>query len=275
MPAKRFFLTTSQGQLHYLAWGNLAAPPLVLLHGGAAHAHWWDHIAPLLAEQYSVIALDLRGHGDSSWIVPPVYEIADYVSDLEETVAALHLDAPVLIGHSLGGFIALTYATRHAATLRGLIVVDMGFRLRSGRTMRFLRNMPAPHYHNEEEVLRRFQLLPTETFAELPVLQHIARTSVRPQETGGLTLKFDRATMGRAPHDLSSVLETITCPMLLLRGSHSQHFTATTMSEMRERCPRARGVEIPGAGHHVFLDNPTAFLSAVRDFLREEVEGNS
>jgi len=269
------FMTISQVRLHFLEWGNPAAPPLVLLHGGAAHAHWWDHIAPILAEQYNVVALDLRGHGDSSWVVPPAYEIEDYVGDIEEIFAALHLDSPVVMGHSLGGFIALTYATRHTTTLRGLIVVDIGFRLRNSRTMRFLRNMPAPHYQDEVEVLRRFQLFPTETFAVTPLLHHIARTSVRAQETGGLTLKFDRATMGRAPRDVSSLLETITCPTLLLRGSHSQHFAATTMTDMLERCPRARGVEIPGAGHHVFLDNPTAFLSAVRDFLREEVEGRS
>ena len=78
--------------------------------------------------------------------------------------------------------------------------------------------------------------------------------------------------MGRAPRDLSSVLETITCPTLLLRGSDSQHLAATTMTEVVTRCPRARGVEIPGAGHQVFLDNPLAFLSAVGDFLREGVE---
>jgi pimeloyl-ACP methyl ester carboxylesterase len=118
-------------------------------------------------------------------------------------------------------------------------------------------------------------LFPTATFVVTPLLHHIARTSVRAQETGGLTLKFDRTTLEQAPRDVSSLLETITCPTLLLRGSHSQHFAATTMTEMVERCPRARGVEIPGAGHHVFLDNPTAFLSAVRDFLREEVEGHS
>lgn len=269
------FITIPQVRLHFLEWGNSTAPSVVLLHGGAAHAHWWNHIAPILAEHYHVVALDLRGHGDSSWVVPPAYEIENYVGDLEEIFAALHLDSPVVIGHSLGGFIALTYATRHAAALRGLIVVDIGFRLRSSRTMQFLRNMPAPYYQDAEEVLRRFQLFPTETFAATPLLHHIARTSVRSQEPGGFTLKFDRATMVREPRDLSSALETISCPTLLLRGSHSQHFAATTMTEMVKRCPRARGVEIPGAGHHVFLDNPTAFLSAVRDFLREEVEGRS
>lgn len=67
-----------------------------------------------------MVALDLRGHGDSGWVVPPAYEIEDYVGDLERVLTALHLDSPVLLGHSLGGFIALTYATRHATTLRGL-----------------------------------------------------------------------------------------------------------------------------------------------------------
>lgn len=268
-----YFLTLPQVRLHYLEWGNPTAPALVLLHGGAAHAHWWDHLAPLLAQQYHVIALDLRGHGDSGWVVPPAYEIEDYVSDLESAFAALHLDFPVLLGHSLGGFIALTYATRHAASLRGLIVVDMGLRLRSSRTMRFLRNMPSPHYENEDAVLRRFQLFPSETVATPSLLHHIARTSVRSRETGGLTLKFDRATMGRSPRDVSALLETITCPTLLLRGSDSQHLTATTMAEVVTRCPHARGVEIPRAGHQMFLDNPPAFLNAVRDFLREEVEG--
>jgi pimeloyl-ACP methyl ester carboxylesterase len=269
------FITLRGVRLHFYDWGNPSYPSLVLLHGGAAHTHWWDHIAPVLAERYYVIALDLRGHGDSDWVVPPAYEIEDYVSDVEEICSALNLVSPVVVGHSLGGFIALTYATRHAKTLYGLIVVDIGFRLKSSRMMRLLRDMPAPHYQDEDEVLQRFQLLPTETFAAPPLLHHIARTSVRVQETGGFTLKFDRATMVRTPRDLSLILEKITCPTLLLRGSHSQHFAVTTMTEMVERCPRARGVEIPEAGHHVFLDNPTAFLNAVGDFLREEVEGCS
>jgi pimeloyl-ACP methyl ester carboxylesterase len=269
------FVTLRGVRLHFYDWGNPSAPPLVLLHGGAAHARWWDHVAPVLAERYYVIAFDLRGHGDSGWVVPPAYEIEDYVGDAEEAFSALGLAAPVVVGHSLGGFIALTYATRHAKTLRGLVVVDIGFRLKSSRTMRLLRNMPGPHYRDEDEVLRRFQLLPAETRAAPPLLHHIARTSVRAREAGGFTLKFDRATMVRAPRDLSLLLEKITCPTLLLRGSHSQHFAVTTMADMVGRCPRARGAEIPGAGHHVFLDNPTAFLNAVGDFLREEVEGRS
>lgn len=266
------FFTVDGVQLHYHEWGNPTAPSLVLLHGGAAQAHWWDHIAPVLAAQYHVVAPDLRGHGDSSWVSPPAYEIEDYVSDVEATLAALHLVSPVLIGHSLGGFIALSYAARSAKTLSGLIVVDIGFRLKSSRLMRLLRNLSASVYQDEADLLRRFQLLPGETMASPALLHHIARTSVQPLETGGFTLKFDRATMVRKPCDLFPVLSQITCPTLVLRGSHSQHLSMTTLTDMVHRCPRARGFEIPDAGHHVLLDNPTAFLNAVRDFLREDVE---
>jgi pimeloyl-ACP methyl ester carboxylesterase len=266
------FFTSGGVQLHYHEWGTPAAPSLVLLHGGAAQAHWWDHLAPVLAEQYHVVAPDLRGHGDSSWVSPPAYEIEDYVGDVEETLAALPLVSPVLIGHSLGGFIALSYAARSAKTLSGLIVIDIGFRLSSSRLMRLLRNLSAPVYQDETDLLRRFQLLPSETTASSALRHHIARTSVHPLETGGFTLKFDRATMVRQPRDLSPVLSQITCPTLFLRGSHSQNLSMATLADMVYRCPRARGVEIPDAGHHVFLDNPTAFLNAVRDFLREEVE---
>ena len=76
------FFTVGGVQLYYHEWGHPTAPSLVLLHGGAAQAHWWDHLAPALAEQYHVVAPDLRGHGDSSWVSPPAYEIEDYVGDV-------------------------------------------------------------------------------------------------------------------------------------------------------------------------------------------------
>src|SRR5215510_16387343 len=120
-----------QVELHYLEWGKPQNSPIVLVHGGSAQAHWWDHIAIELAQEYRVIALDLRGHGDSNWVTPPSYEIDDYVADLTAFVAALQLSPFVLVGHSLGGLIALAYAARHFATLRALIVVDTGPRSRS------------------------------------------------------------------------------------------------------------------------------------------------
>ena len=265
-------MSVQRTNLHYLAWGTPTNPPLVLLHGGSAHAHWWDHLAADLAQEYWVLALDLRGHGDSAWISPPAYEIEDYVADLEDVITTLGLAPLILLGHSLGGFIALTYASAHAQALRALVVIDMGFRLRQNRRLRLLSHLPAPVYQANKALLRRFRLLPPETRAPSPLLHDIARHSVRRLEDGGLSLKFDRATLTRAPRDLAAFLPGITCPTLFLRGSDSQNLSAATLVEMVALCPRAQGLDIPEAGHHVFLDNPAAFLSAVRNFLHDTTE---
>jgi len=220
-----------------------------------------------LAQGYHVLALDLRGHGDSAWVTPPAYGINDYVSDLEDFIATLSLAPVILLGHSLGGFIALTYASAHAEALCALVVVDMGFRLRQSRRMRLLSHFPAPIYQDEEDLFRRFRLLPPETRASASLLQEIARHSVQRLPDGRFSLKFDRATLMREPWDLTSSLSRITCPALFLRGGESQHLSAGTLAEMVTRCPQAHGLDIPDAGHHLFLDHPAAFLYAVRSFL--------
>jgi len=271
LPVDRF-ITVSDFTLHYLEWGTPTNPPLLLLHGGSAHAHWWDHIAGDLAREYRVVALDLRGHGDSTWMTPPAYEIEDYVADLEGVIAELGLASLSLLGHSLGGFIALTYASAHAETLRALVVVDMGLRLRQSRRLRLLSRLPAPIYQDEADLLNRFRLLPTDTRATSALLRSLARHSVRSLEDGRLTLKFDRATLTREPRDLASRLPRITCSALFLRGSDSQNLPAARLAELVTLCPRAHGLDIPGAGHHVFLDNPAAFLGAVRSFLNDTRE---
>ena len=259
-------------EVHYLAWGTPTNPPLVLLHGGSAHAHWWGHLAAELAREYWVLALDLRGHGDSAWVIPPAYEIEDYVADLEDFIATLGLAPLTLLGHSLGGFIALTYASARAEALRALVVVDVGFRLRQSRRLRLLSHLPAPVYQDEEDLLRRFRLLPPDTRAPTPLLHDMARHSVRRLADGRLSLKFDRATLTREPRDLAAFLPRITCPALFLRGGESQALSAAALAEMVALCPRAQGLAIPEAGHHVFLDNPAAFLGAVRDFLQDTTE---
>lgn len=254
-------------QLHCLEWGEATQPALVLLHGGAAHAYWWDHIAPTLASKYHVLALDLRGHGDSRWVTPPAYEIDDYVADLEAFVDTLSLAPCVLIGHSLGGFIALAYALAHPEFLRSLIVVDMRARLGRSRFMRLLQSMPAPIYADERDLFRRFRLLPVETHASPELLRVIARHSVRRTGDGQLQLKSDRATLTRTPRDLSGQLAGLTCPTLFIRGQDSKTLSASALAELIQTCPNAHGVAIPGSGHHVFLDNPSAFLQAVKIFL--------
>jgi len=262
------FIRVQGVDLHCLEWGTATAPPLLLLHGGAAHAHWWDHIAPALAQDYHVFALDLRGHGDSGWFMPPAYEVEDYAADVAEVITALHLTQAVLIGHSLGGFVAMRYAVATPQMVRALVVVDIGMRLGGSRFMQLLRTVPPPAYKDEADLLARFRLLPAATSASPALLRNIARHSVRVHLDGSLRLTCDRATFTHGPRDLRGQLAQMRCPTLFMRGEKSDNVSAATLHAMVTLCPRARGVEIAGAGHHVFLDQPQAFLGAVQTFLR-------
>src|SRR5512147_863173 len=78
-------------RLHYLDYGTVGRPAMLCLHGGAAHAHWFDFVAPGFSADYHVRALDLRGHGDSAWADPPAYSYQRYASDLAEVVEKLDL----------------------------------------------------------------------------------------------------------------------------------------------------------------------------------------
>src|SRR5262245_35657660 len=107
--------------IHYLAWGDPEKPGLVLVHGGAGHAHWWSFLAPQLAKQYRVIAPDLSGHGDSGRRETYPREIWAH----EVLAVAAHAKLatpPVLIGHSLGGLVSIVAASLFGDRLAGAII---------------------------------------------------------------------------------------------------------------------------------------------------------
>lgn len=89
--------------LHYLDWGTVGKPAMVLLHGLRGHAHSWDDFSGAVCQQYHVLALDQRGRGLSDWAKDGDYSTGAYVADLAAFCDALGLDSPVLVGHSMGG----------------------------------------------------------------------------------------------------------------------------------------------------------------------------
>src|SRR5713226_5309386 len=110
--------------LNCLDYGGTGRQPLLLVHGGSAHAHWWDFVAPALTDRFHVLALDLRGHGDSAWTADWAYGTRHYVADLEAVICSWSLGAPVLVGHSMGGHTLMVYASQHSHTLRAMVVID-------------------------------------------------------------------------------------------------------------------------------------------------------
>ena len=109
--------------LHLLEWSQEGVP-LVLVHGFGNDAHIWDDFAPVAAPHYRVLALDLRGHGDSAWPLHAEYEYAHHVADLEAVLDGLGIERLVLVGHSLGGRVAMLFAGVHPERMAGLVIVD-------------------------------------------------------------------------------------------------------------------------------------------------------
>ena len=272
MHAHDHFVRINGLQLHYREWGEPSSPPVVLLHGGSAHAHWWDFFADTVADAYRVLALDLRGHGDSGHPDPPAYRIEDYARDLGGFVDAT-TDRPIhLIGHSLGGLVATAYAGRAAVQLRSLVIVDTQVRISEAgaRYMARLRNFPHPRYRDHAHAIKRFRLLPTATTAAPHVLAHVATHAVVQLADGRWTLKFDRESLAHAePQDLTAVLQRLTCPILLVRGAHSELLSHAALARLLVAVPHAQGAEIADAHHHVMLDNPDDFARVVRRFLEQ------
>src|SRR6266436_64412 len=119
-------LTVNGLSLHYLEWGAAAAPPIVCVHGYTGSADAFNALARHLQNHYRILALDVRGHGESAWSPTDAYSYADQAGDLAEFADRLGLDKFVLIGTSMGGIIAMAYAAAHAERLLGLVINDIG-----------------------------------------------------------------------------------------------------------------------------------------------------
>lgn len=269
-PTDRFFEHDGL-RLHYLEWGVAGAPLVLLVHGSSAHAHWWDLLAAALAQDFHLVAVDLRGHGDSAHAEPPNYTLESYASDVAALVR--HLGAPSvrIVGHSLGALVAAVFAARSPVPVAALVLVDvrLGGKRRGERPfLDRLRQFPHPVYASREEAVRRFRLLPSGTAAAPETLARAAAHGLRETADGRLTLKFDRNTLrDDIARDVRPELASLRCPILYVRGAKSALAPHKAAEEAQAVAPQTRIAEIENAHHHVMLDNPAAFESAVRRFL--------
>ena len=257
-------------RLHYLDYGTPGLPPMLCVHGGAAHAHWFDFVAPGLRRNYHVRSLDQRGHGDSAWAGSPVYTYERYAADLAAVVEKLELHDFVLIGHSMGGMVSLVYAATYPGRVGKLIVADTTLRMGEERlsAMRERGSREGSKYTSREELVARFRLLPPGTTAATEVIHHLARNAGRQFNDGSWRHKFDRNVYAtRESRNGLPLWDRIAIPALLVKGGLSQRITPEISAEVQARCPQVKLAEIPHSDHHVMLDNPPAFVDAVMAFL--------
>ena len=257
-------------RLHFLQAGPAGAPAICFLHGGAAHAHWFDRVMPAFADRFHVISLDQRGHGLSQWARPPAYATEDFAGDLAALMDRLGWARMVLVGHSMGGHNAMGFAAWHPERAAALVVVDSRPSLPPDRIQRMHeRGQRPPRLHaSEASAVASFRLLPRETMADPALLEHMARAGLA-RVDGGFKYRFDPACYGdRRPVDCWPLLPRVCAPALVVRGEHSTILPAEMAARMRETLPRAEVVEVPGAYHHLTLDAPAPFSAALDGFLR-------
>lgn len=260
--------------LHALHRGGASRRPLVLLHGGGANAHWWDHLAPAFAERFHVVALDFRGHGDSDH--PDELEIGGFSRDLEALLQHLgvheavlrepSLREPILMGHSMGGHIALDHAAR-GGQVRALVAIEIvrGAPTRARRAMR-LALAARRSYRTREDAIERYRFLPPAPHASEALRASIAAHSVAQQPDGRFGFKFDPRWFGLPPSP-APPLSAVGCPTLIVRGAESPLLSEEGAAAFAAEIPAAQVAVIEAAGHNLHLEQPEAFLAAVEPFL--------
>jgi pimeloyl-ACP methyl ester carboxylesterase len=235
----------------------------VLVHGGAAHSGWWDHIAPQLTG-YRVVAVDLSGHGDSGR--REVYDGQLWAQEVVAAARAERLDRPIVVGHSMGGWVAVTVGADLPDEVGGVAVIDSPLNDQPPDEER-LRERRRPHrvYPTVEEAVGRFRTLPPQDVLLPYVREHVARGSLRPVE-GGWTWKFDPGFFGSRLR-LRDLLPDLGCPGVLFRCEHGL-LSAEMAAEMTRLVPAGLPVvELADAGHHPMLDQPLALVTGLRTLL--------
>jgi pimeloyl-ACP methyl ester carboxylesterase len=273
-------------KLHYVDWGNHDKPPLLLIHGGRDHARNWDWVALDLRRDYHVIAPDLRGHGDSQWVIGSSYSMVDYTLDVAQLLEALGLFPITIIGHSLGGAIALQYTGTYPERVKKVVAIEgLGpppqmvreDKPAHERMREWIAEMQAlgrrhPHrYKTLEEAVARMREANPHLSAEQA--RHLTVHGCYRDEDGTYLWKFDNYVRATSPYlfnvrDARELWQQITCPVLLLRGLDS--WASDPEKDGRASAFRNyRLVNVPKAGHWVHHDQLAVFLRAVREFLAE------
>jgi pimeloyl-ACP methyl ester carboxylesterase len=285
-PTSQFYYS-QRLRLHYVDWGNDAAPPLLLIHGGRDHCRNWDWVAERLGARYHIVAPDLRGHGDSDWAAGGGYNEINYVYDIAQLVLQKRMAPVTIIAHSLGGSIALLYAGLFPETVKKVVAIEglgpspamlakmratpMADRMRkwidekreyAGRTPR--------RYTTLNDAIARM----TEENKHLTPEQarHLTVHGAIQNEDGTYSWKFDPAVrMGGGPAGLPAeeqreIWEKIAAPVLLIRGTES--WASDPVADGRiKHFKDAELVNIEGAGHWSHHDRFDLFMQNVETFL--------
>lgn len=241
------FVTLNGLRIHYLDWGSEGKPPLIMLHGIGRVAHSFDHIAPRFQSTYHVIAMDLRGHGDSQWSPEGAYLVEDYVKDLEAFVNRLDLHGVILLGNSTGGRVVQVYAGMHPERVARLVVEDVGPQRTNEIASGFARRVEQEDkgWSSEDELVASLMRNGGRVSEELQ--RNYAHFGSKRRQDGRIVWKRDpNLVKGFVPTDLWRFVSKIQCPTLYILGGASSIVPPETQKQLRETLPDCKIIIMPG-----------------------------
>jgi esterase len=263
-------------RLHYLDWGTQGRPPVLFLHGGRLTAHTFDLVCLSLRRDFRCLALDQRGFGDSDWSPNRDYSPETNARDIAAWIEHLGAKNPVLVGHSLGGLHAMTYAADAADLLAGIVLIDVGPGVQPSGAQRIIEHGlrdPGPGEF-EDFVARAVEFNPRR---DRRLLRRSLLHNLRQLSDGRFTWKYDpgrvtpeyysstRASVER----LRELVAQIACPVLVVRGAESDVYGDAQAASFAQALPDGRWARVESAGHNIQGDNPHELTQVLRDFLTD------
>ncbi len=270
--------------IHYFRWGDPSKPGVILLHGFLAHARVFAFIAPLMTEDFHVVAYDLGGMGESGFrdAYDAETQAADLMAVAEDTGMFDGGRKPFLVSHSYGGGVAMDAVEQSPDRFSGLIVTDMmmlrpdAMKEHMGERMDRRQNtVPQKNkvYPDLETAMGRFRLQPEQPCENDYLFKYLAFHSLKKVE-GGWSWKFHPSIFNRDIRTLDAWLRQphrlaeIALPKAIIYGENSTLFTRDSSAYLREinKDPLPI-IEVPDAHHHLMLDQPVAYASAIKSVL--------
>jgi pimeloyl-ACP methyl ester carboxylesterase len=282
-PASHFFYS-DRLKLQFWDWGNPGKPVVLLVHGSRDHARSWDWVARALCEDYHVYAIDLRGHGNSSWAPGALYSIPEHIFDLA-VFADIIKERPIrIVSHSMGAIVSLYYSGTYPAHVERLVAIEgvgvgpLGStpppapdRMRKWiEKTRDLEHHAQRTYPTLEDAVARMQ--DANPFLSDEMAKHLTLHGTNWNAEGELIWKFDHYTRVIHPFGLGlpearEILAQIACPTLLFWGRQS--FARDPEGDPQAEAIRdKRIIKVDQAGHWLHHDQLELFVRETKAFLK-------
>lgn len=268
---RQFRIDVGKLSLNVCEWNPQGSRTVVLLHGINVQLHTWDPIAAILEDQFRMICVDLRGHGDSDW-TQTGYGVRQMKRDVERVIEILSPEPVALVGHSLGARITIAIAGDSPTLVSHVILSDSGPEMTTKAALATKPPVEPRGFRDEAEVWAYYRERHPQWREEFIDLH--ARYQVRQNWAGKYVVKADPdlfwltgSAGGRETPFLWDCWRRIQAPTLVLWGQHSPFLDIELSQRMKSALPRATEIIVKDCGHYIPREKPTDFVQAIRSFL--------